>query len=512
MSSPEEVRAMQAIMDKMNNAMSGNVERPAHIAEAAQSVPGSVSNEAVEMYNILKRLQDATQDAAEKVVVTEKKQEPIAEPVLEAYNDDRLATKHDLAAKYQEHKREETQGMVNMQGYSIELHETRLEGKYKKTYYSISSADGVLFEDIALFESAMGIMKHLVFKKHNKVSDILELDNKYGTVLEEAAYYKHRMQTLNESHAQFDINIAKHSKAVSKMKALRADIKRLLQYKYSILTFKRIKMYLEQLSEQNVRRLQRALKEMFNMNMDLTADDAKLTKALSASKRKIAEMRDAGIEADNLKFQKYLLIRESLTKVLKDREMKRINESEELDRAEVLLAAKQMADDLQKMAEDLASMQVEELMSIHNAMKDQIGQAEADAFNTAAESAIASALESIKAANSAVSDAVLVAQGEAPANSMGDDMGGPMDDMGGAGDMGMDAGMDDMGMGDEGGLGADMGDEFAGADAADATTDELGREMKEDAYMSALKMIKEAQRNGKVNESLLKKAFAVLKK
>ena len=47
-----------------------------------------------------------------------------------------------------------------------------------------------------------------------------------------------------------------------------------------------------------------------------------------------------------------------------------------------------MADDLQKMAENLASMQVEDLMSIHNAMKEQVGTAEADAFNSSAEAAI----------------------------------------------------------------------------------------------------------------------------
>ena len=47
-----------------------------------------------------------------------------------------------------------------------------------------------------------------------------------------------------------------------------------------------------------------------------------------------------------------------------------------------------MADDLQKMAEDLASMQVEDPMSITNAMKEEVGIAEADAFEAAPEAAI----------------------------------------------------------------------------------------------------------------------------
>ena len=51
-----------------------------------------------------------------------------------------------------------------------------------------------------------------------------------------------------------------------------------------------------------------------------------------------------------------------------------------------------------------------------------------------------------------------------------------------------------------------------GADAASAETDEDGREMKEDAYLSALRLVKEAQANGMVNKQVLKQAFAALKK
>jgi hypothetical protein len=165
----------------------------------------------------------------------------------------------------------------------------------------------------------------------------------------------------------------------------------------------------------------------------------------------------------------------------------------ELDSAEVLLAAKNMADDLQKMAENLASMQVEELMSITNAMKEEVGTAEADTFNASAEAAIGSALEAVKSANAQVSDAVLVAQGQAPETDMG--MEEPMEPA-------MEPEMD---------LDAPM-DDFEGADAASVDTDEEGREMKEDAYLKALSLVKEAQADGKVNKEVLKQAFAALKK
>ena len=55
-------------------------------------------------------------------------------------------------------------------------------------------------------------------------------------------------------------------------------------------------------------------------------------------------------------------------------------------------------------------------------------------------------------------------------------------------------------------------DDFEGVDAANADELDGEREMKEDAYLSALKMVKEAQSNGKVSKELLKKAFEELRK
>ena len=93
---------------------------------------------------------------------------------------------------------------------------------------------------------------------------------------------------------------------------------------------------------------------------------------------------------------------------------------------------------------------------------------------------------------------MLTAQGEAPATDM-------------AMDTGMDTGMDaDMDM--EPAADMEMDDEFAGADAAADDSDADGREMKEDAYLAALKIVKEAQNAGQISKDVLKQAFAVLKK
>ena len=256
-------------------------------------------------------------------------------------------------------------------------------------------------------------------------------------------------------------------------------------------------MELKQLNVKNLNKLDSTLKEVFGMSFDFAAGNAKLAKVKAVTETKIKSLRERGVEVNNKQYQKLLLVLEGINTAMENTPVM----ENELDQAEVLLAAKNMADDLQKMAENLASMQVEELMSITNAMKEEVGTAEADAFNTSAEAAIGAALEAVKTANAQVADAVLVAQGQAPESDMG------MDDTSMDGDM--DAGLDDI----EGDIEvAPEMDDFEGADAASAETDDGGREMKEDAYLQALSMVKEAQADGKVNKEILKQAFAVLKK
>jgi len=254
-------------------------------------------------------------------------------------------------------------------------------------------------------------------------------------------------------------------------------------------------MELKHLEVNSLNKLNSVLKEVFGMDFDFAAGNAKLSNVKVVTETKIKALRESGVEVNNKQYQKLLLVLEGINTAMKQNTIM----ENDLDSAEVLLAAKQMADDLQKMAENLASMQVEELMSITNAMKEEVGIAEADAFNVSAEAAISSALEAVKAANAQVADAVLVAQGQAPETDMGMDMEPAMEP-----ELDMDEPAMDM---EEPAM-----DDFEGADAASAETDEDGREMKEDAYLSALRLVKEAQANGKVNKQVLKQAFAALKK
>jgi len=252
-------------------------------------------------------------------------------------------------------------------------------------------------------------------------------------------------------------------------------------------------MDLNNLKVNKITKLDSVLKEVFGVNFNFGADGVKLQKVKTFTESKIKSLRDSGIAVNDKQYQKLLLVLEGIKEAMSN---KPVMESE-LDQAEVLLAAKQMADDLQKMAENLASMQVEELMSITNAMKEEVGVAEAETFSQSAEMAIGQALEAVKKANDDVSNAVLVAQGQAPETDMSMEPApeAPVD---------MDAPAEEP-----------AGDDFEGVDAASAESDAEGREMKEesvDPYLKAIKMVKEAQSEGKVSKDVLKKAFAELKR
>ena len=265
-------------------------------------------------------------------------------------------------------------------------------------------------------------------------------------------------------------------------------------------------MNLYDLETNKFSKLHTVLNDVFETNFNFNMPKAKLEQVATATDQKIKKLKESGADVSSRDMQKLLLIAQGLKTVMAENDVVEeeiIEEDAELDKAEVLLAAKQLCDDLQKMAEDLASMQVEDLMSIHSAMKEEVGTAEADAFNSSAEGAIGSALEAIKSAKDQVDNALLTAQGQAPAAPTDMDMPGgePGMDMDMAPEMDPEAPAEDPGMDDM--------DDLEGADAgAD------GREMKETAetaYLNALKTIKEAQKDGKVNKAVLKNAFESLK-
>ena len=139
---------------------------------------------------------------------------------------------------------------------------------------------------------------------------------------------------------------------------------------------------------------------------------------------------------NNSQYVKNTMILEALRQVLKEigpmRTRRRVNEQsgDDLAQAELILVAQNMVDDLQKMAEDVAQMQTDELMPLEEKMKITFGQEQGSAFGQSADETLGTLLNAVKAAKEALSSAVGVLRGEAPAGPMGgDEFGSDQGDM-----------------------------------------------------------------------------------
>jgi hypothetical protein len=176
----------------------------------------------------------------------------------------------------------------------------------------------------------------------------------------------------------------------------------------------------------------------------------------------------------------------------------------EVSQAEVMMAAKGFAQELQEMVEKIGRLQNEDLPPVTDQMRETYGMESASAFQTQIYGALQSVMDSLYTAKQQVDDAVgnMASTGQVDATIDMDkdidmDMDGEMD--GGEGDLDVDADLDLDNIGDELGgddlgAGAGLDDEFAGAEEEDP----LGREMKTESLKRKIaemrKIVEKAKR------------------
>lgn len=196
----EEVKGMMDIIAKLNEAEA----TPSSVAQdketqASINKLAGVSKDAEGMLKILQKLDEATTKVTKEIV-----KESESDIELSAIN-----------------KKGDT---VSVNNYEITLEKTTIVPGIRKTFYNIKDGDKIIHEELALFETAMGIVKGLLFDNNSKVERLLELDNRYASTLQEAATYKMKCKTIVESY-KHDIAMAKQGAAVSKMKEIKKQIK-----------------------------------------------------------------------------------------------------------------------------------------------------------------------------------------------------------------------------------------------------------------------------------------------
>lgn len=137
-------------------------------------------------------------------------------------------------------------------------------------------------------------------------------------------------------------------------------------------------------------------------------------------------------------------------------------ENEEVEKSQVVLAAQDMVDSVQKMLEQVSDMMVKEMPALIDSVQSEIGVNEAEQFSTQTTEALGSLTASLTQTKTALQGAlnVITGQGAALADpaAFDDEASGEFDDMGGE---------DEMGLGDED-FGGDEGDDLPPADDAES--------------------------------------------
>jgi hypothetical protein len=93
---------------------------------------------------------------------------------------------------------------------------------------------------------------------------------------------------------------------------------------------------------------------------------------------------------------------------------RRVTESE-VQQAQVVLAAQDMVDEVQKMSEQVSAMQFKDLPALVDQIKNQVGQDQATQFNGDASAALSALLQNLQGSKQQLDQALGVVTGQAPA-------------------------------------------------------------------------------------------------
>ncbi len=103
---------------------------------------------------------------------------------------------------------------VSVQNYRVDIVLQNFAGRQKK-FYNVVEGNRILHKELALFETALGVVKNLMFNKSSKVQDLVRYDTEYTNSLYEVYMHNSKIKTgsINE-----DVTLAKMESAKAKQK------------------------------------------------------------------------------------------------------------------------------------------------------------------------------------------------------------------------------------------------------------------------------------------------------
>src|SRR6056300_735960 len=233
-------------------------------------------------------------------------------------------------------------------------------------------------------------------------------------------------------------------------------------------------MNLKEFTNVSAKKLNESLAQKFGSKIDI---DSFTTEQLMDARNKIrtrvfnVETTESFDSVQNEEYAKDKLFLDVLNAAISERDdhivdaideaVQSVVEGEE-DKAELVMAAKDMVDRVTGWMEDTAEMQTESMLELADAIRDEMGSEQAESFTNTVKPALEAMYAAMETTRQTLTQGVGMLTGEAePMDTMGDD------DM----DMEPTDDMDDMEM--------DAEDDFEASDAAAGGDEEMGRETRE---------------------------------
>lgn len=201
-----------------------------------------------------------------------------------------------------------------------------------------------------------------------------------------------------------------------------------------------------------------ALRENYNVSFNCSKMTMNETKTMLKKVRSLAmeakQSNDYYQTSANPAFMKLVFMEQALVSHynnLVTRQPRIVVENEEVEKSQVILAAQDVVDSIQKMVEEVSDMQVKELPALVNSIQSEIGVNESEQYNSEVSSVLSTLLTTLNQTRDSVQQALnglTGAESAAPANAF--DTGAEM-----GAEAGADAAAD---------MGAEMGAEL-GAEA-----------------------------------------------
>ncbi len=196
-----QIDAMADILGKLDNVASN---KAAGIKPTFKD-PTSEAAQVHAMAEVLRKLEASTATAATEMVAESKRNPDLGFAIEAQRTDTGVVVSH----------------------YEIVREKKMVAEKLRKNFYHVidSHTGDRVYEDMGLFETAMGVVKHELYSQdENKIQRILALDSEYTGLVTETYSYKNKMQRLDESSVQYDVAAAKYSRAKEKLSGVKMKI------------------------------------------------------------------------------------------------------------------------------------------------------------------------------------------------------------------------------------------------------------------------------------------------